>query len=280
MSRVRIPSIAQFSRPMSTLEALLLGIIQGLTEFLPVSSSGHLTLTQSLLGLKHLDQLILFNLVCHLGTLCSIFCIFYQPILSLFKTDRTQLFQLILGTLPLFPLLIILKPIKTLFDSPQYLGYFFLTTAAILWIGQRFSSTVSLETLKARKWRDPLIIGMFQAVAILPGVSRSGTTISGARLIGWDFQKAVRFSFLLAIPAILGGTVLEAGQLILNHEKYPHVDLGIAQYGIAFIAAFIMGYLSLRWLTSIGSGKKFIYFVWYCLLIGFFSLWYFNLGFN
>lgn len=276
MSRVRAPSIAHLSKLMSTFEAILLGIIQGLTEFLPVSSSGHLTLVQTLLGLEHLDRYILFDLVCHMGTLCSIFFIFYQPIISLFKTNRAQLGQIVIGTLPLFPLVLILKPIKAVFDSPEYLGYFFLITAVLLWLGIRFGSTESSQSLQTKKWRDPWIIGLFQAFAILPGVSRSGSTISGARLLGWGFQDALRFSFLLAIPAILGGTVLEAGQLILKPQDYPHANLDFVQYGAGFLASFVFGYGALRWLMSMGTGNKFIYFVWYCLLIGFFSLWYFN----
>src|SRR5258705_3070450 len=124
MSRVQVPSIAQLSPflAMSTFEAIILGIIQGLTEFLPVSSSGHLELGQYVLGLTHLDRYVLFNLVCHLGTLCAVFAVFLPQIKDTLVSDRKKLIQVIIGTLPLFPLVLLMKPIKSLFDQPQYLG--------------------------------------------------------------------------------------------------------------------------------------------------------------
>ena len=122
---------------MTFFEALFLGILQGLTEFLPVSSSGHLSLLQNILRIKHLDSLILFDLVIHLGTLLAIACIFYDKIIALLH-NRSQLANLAIAILPLFPLLLIMKPIKSLFETPQYLGFFFMLTSAILYAGIRF----------------------------------------------------------------------------------------------------------------------------------------------
>lgn len=262
---------------MSTLEAVILGIIQGLTEFLPISSSGHLELGQLFLGLKNLDHYILFNLVCHLGTLLAIFFVFADQIRTTF-TNRTRMYQIVLGTIPLVPLVLLIKPLKTLFNQPQYLGFCFLFTAFLLYAGIRFGSVVPDNCQRQRhRWRDALLIGLFQAVAILPGVSRSGSTISGGMLLGWKQQDAIAFSFLLAIPAILGATVIELWQL-LKDSQVNSLDpplIGWMEYVAGFLTAFGVGYLALRFLIKLATKNKFIYFVWYCLLIGSATILYF-----
>lgn len=275
MSRVRVPSIAPFlPANMTPFEALFLGIIQGVTEFFPISSSGHLELAQWLLGLRQLEQYILFNLICHLGTLLALICIFAQQIQTTLYSDRTRFWQVVLGTLPLFPLILILKPIKKLFDQPEYLGYFFCLTALLLYLGIAYSRKVSQEALARSKWRNALVIGMFQAVAILPGVSRSGATISAARLLGWSSQDAITFSFLLAIPAILGGITLESIQLFRN-PILP--DLALSQYLIGFITSFAVGYWALQFLVRLAAKEQFHYFVWYCAALGIATLLYFHI---
>jgi undecaprenyl-diphosphatase len=265
---------------MSTLEAVILGIIQGLTEFLPISSSGHLELGQLLLGLKNLDHYVLFNLVCHLGTLLAIFLVFADQIRAVFKTDRTRLYQILLGTLPLFPLVLLIKPLKALFNQPQYLGFCFLFTALLLYAGIRFGSVVPDFSKRERhRWRDALFIGLFQAVAILPGVSRSGSTISGGLLLGWKQQEAITFSFLLAIPAILGATVIELWQVLKSSQTNLEIPLiGWVEYAAGFLTAFGVGYLALQFLIKLAAKNKFIYFVWYCLIIGIGTILYFNIG--
>ena len=167
---------------MTLFESVLLGIFQGFTEFLPISSSGHLLLLQSLLGMKNLEEYIFFNLMCHLGTLLSVITIYFKEInLILFK-NRERLFQIILATLPLFPLILLMKEIKNIYNSPEFLWIFFLITAFILTVGIKFGKTKEESSIRKTKWRDPIIIGCFQALAIFPGVSRSGTTISIAKL--------------------------------------------------------------------------------------------------
>lgn len=255
---------------MTSLEALFLGILQGLTEFLPVSSSGHLILFQNLFGLKNLDSLILFDLVIHLGTLAAIFCIFYKKIWESLCNYK-QMAALFIGILPLFPLLLVIKPIKHLFNEPQYLGGFFLLTAAILYSGIRFSR----EKVMQHPFRDAFFIGLFQAFAILPGVSRSGSTISGARLLGWNYQNAVTFSFLLAIPTILGGVVIESLQL-LRGDTYMHPDVTLTSYFIGFCSSFLVGYFSLKFLIKLGTSDKWMIFVWYCLILGICTTIHFN----
>jgi undecaprenyl-diphosphatase len=255
---------------MSTFEAIILGIIQGLTEFLPVSSSGHLKLAQHLFGFQNLENMIIFDLVCHLGTLLAIFLLFKNDILNILKKEHRKCWQIVLGTLPLFPLVLIMKPIKSIFNHPEYLGLCFLITSFILYLGIRFGQTKT--TLKTN--RDPLVVGTFQAMAILPGISRSGATISSARLLGWSSEEAVTFSFMLAIPAILGGIILEVAQLIKYPESINHI-LPL-QYLLAFITSFIVGYYALKLLRNLASKQRFMYFVWYCLLLGIFTTLYFN----
>jgi undecaprenyl-diphosphatase len=260
---------------LSTFEALLLGILQGLTEFLPVSSSGHLTLAQALLGIKNIHAYIFFDIVCHLGTLVSIFIVFHKEISKLLFHDSTRLKQIFLGTLPLIPLVLLLKPIKALFDQTQYLGFFFLITALLLYAGIKWGSSKPSSSPQKQRWRDPLVIGLFQALAILPGVSRSGATISGARLLGWPAQEALNFSFLLAIPAILGGTIVELLQMAFKSDAAA-APLDRIDYFTGFTASMIIGWLSLLLLKRLAAKQQFMYFVWYCLVVGFFSVIYFN----
>lgn len=255
---------------MTQWEALILGMIQGITEFLPISSSGHLELVQALLGFQNLHQYVLFNLTCHLGTLAAILCVFSPQIRQGFTTNYQRLFQVIIGTLPLFPLVIILKPIKTLFDQPELLGFFFLITATFIYL----SSKAKIRKRTLNQWRDPLVVGLFQAVAVLPGISRSGSTIAAAQLLGWKREEAVSFSFLLAIPAILGGMTLEIFQVL----KQPYSDsfFHLPTFAIGFITSFGIGYFALKLLIRLMAQDKWIYFAWYCLAVGIFSLVYFN----
>jgi undecaprenyl-diphosphatase len=254
-------------RLVTIIHAILLGIIQGFTEFLPVSSSGHLILFQHLFGLTNLDQYILFDLIVHLGTLIAVLCFFYKPIKIVLLYDRTQVYWLILATLPLFPLVFLLKPIKALFDKPEYLGFFFLITALLLFLG--IKSEKSEE--KSKNWKDALFIGIFQSLAILPGISRSGSTISAALIKGWNYTDALRFSFFLAILAIIGGIgveILHSGKELWNH------NVPLIAYILGFITSFFSGFLALGLLSRLATKSKFMYFVWYCVFIGIFALVY------
>ena len=259
---------------MTLLEAFILGIVQGLTEFLPVSSSGHLELMQYFLGFEQLHNYLFFGLICHLGTLGAIFYIFSAQIKSSLTYRKTLLVQLILGTLPLFPLVLLIKPIKAFFDRPEYLGFCFLITAFLIFASESLRFHLPM-TQQKKRWLDPLIIGIFQAFAVLPGISRSGSTISAARFLGWNKEDAIQFSFLLAIPAICGATVLEVWQL----WKQPASILAkmqVQHYIIGFTTSFIVGCMALRLLQKLMITNKWSYFGWYCLFLGLITLWYFN----
>lgn len=259
---------------MSILEAIILGIVQGITEFLPVSSSGHLILAQLLFGYDNLDHYLFFDLVCHLGTLLAVIFFYFQPLRLILLYDRQRVFQVILGTLPLVPLVFILKPLSKLFDQPEILGFFFLTTALLLFLGIRLAPKSDPITPTPKPYRDALKIGLFQALAVIPGISRSGATISGARMIQWGYQEAILFSFLLAIPAILGGAAQEALKLWKATGPLPAVPL--ISYFMGFTISFFVGFASLNLLIRLATKGKLMYFVWYCTAVGLFTIFYTN----
>lgn len=257
---------------MTSWEAFFLGLIQGITEFLPISSSGHLELGQYFLGFQDLHRYIFFNLICHLGTLCAIVLMFRSKIKEVLTKDPTYCLQLLVATLPLVPLVFVLKPIKAFFDHPQYLGFCFILSGFLLFLGTYFKIRNSEK--KTRSWTDSAMIGIFQAFAILPGISRSGSTISAAQLLGWKKSEAIYFSFLLAIPAILGGTILETFQLFQAEQI--QMNLSLNAFVIGFFTSFFVGYLTLRLLLRIVAQDKWIYCAWYCLGLGLLTLIYFN----
>lgn len=258
---------------MNAWEAFLLGLIQGITEFLPVSSSGHLALGQYFLGFERMQDYILFDLICHLGTLLAI-CLVFLPIIKESLTDIKRFRTIVLGTLPLFPLVLLLKPIKSLFDQPAFLGPCFIASACLLFASLYYRFPVWTNTGR-KVWMDPLAIGAFQAAAILPGVSRSGATISAARLLGWQKEQAIQFSFLLAIPAILGGTVLEGWDVL--HRTISIDSSSLWPFLVGFLTSFAVGCLSLLLLIRLVIQDKWIYFAWYCLFLGIAATLYFNL---
>lgn len=244
---------------MNVWEALVLGIIQGVTEFLPISSSGHLILAERLLGLENLSHYVFFDLICHLGTLGAIFLVFAEEIQKTLL-ERRRMLQFCIALLPLIPLVFFTKKIKVLFDQPEWMGFGFLLTALILLIGYHFQRRENLDSEKSK--RSALIIGMAQCFAILPAVSRSGTTISVSRLLGWSPHQAVTFSFLLSIPTILGGIALE----LIKGEQPANLDASV--YFSGFLSAALVGYFSLRLLIRIVGTAKFQLFGWYCAGLG------------
>lgn len=261
---------------MSVFDALTLGLIQGLTEFLPVSSSGHLQLGQYLLGFKTLQNYLLFDLVCHIGTLCSIFYFFWSELKNTLRGRDPLFWQILIGTLPLFPLVFLLKPIKAFFDSPESLGYCFLFTSFLLFSSLSIRVNTGLPP-RVKNWLEPLTIGIFQSFALLPGVSRSGSTISIARTLGWTKEKAMVFSFMLAIPAILGATILESWHYVhMGVNERTGVD--IIHYFIGFMTSFIVGCAALSLLQRLILEDKWKYFAWYCLFLGLITIFYFNIN--
>ncbi|MDR3624256.1 MAG: undecaprenyl-diphosphate phosphatase [Chlamydiales bacterium] len=259
---------------MSIIEALILGIVQGITEFLPVSSSGHLKLGELFLGIKELNKYVTFDLVCHLGTLFAIFLVFYKEIWKVLTQDRKTFWMIVIATLPLAPLYFLLSGIKALYGLPSYLGFFFLLTALFLYIGEKYSKPVP-ETISAkRNIFEALFIGCAQAVAILPAVSRSGSTMAAARFLGWEREKAARFSFFLAIPTILGGILVETIEIIRHKEQI--ADISFFVYLTGFTVSFLVGWMALKLLLKLLQHFTFKPFAYYCFIVGITTLLYVN----
>ena len=247
---------------MTLLEAIILGIIQGITEFLPISSSGHLVLGQYVLDVKLKGNS--FEIVTHLGTLVSVLCIFWKEILSLIlditdKNNRKYIFYLILGTIPAVIIGFGAKSyISELFESVQLVSIALMVTGLILFFSKKVkNNSLQIDAKKA------FLIGITQAIAIVPGISRSGITICTALALGMSGKNAAKFSFLLAIPAISG-----AGLLLALDPQSDITFIPLTSLIMAFMSSFIVGYICLKWLLSLLESGKFYFFGYYCFMIG------------
>ncbi len=272
---------------MTILDAVILAIIQGLTEFLPVSSSGHLVLGKALLGGDVFPDSIAFEVVVHLGTFLAVIFIFFQDIrryLGVFLTNlgspanmrsaaitdsdfRFSLFMLI-GMIPAGVIGILFQDqITHAFQSPLLVAVTLIITGLML-LATRF---ISRQQSDLTAWKATLI-GLAQALALLPGISRSGSTISTALFLGISQEQAARFSFLMVLPLIAAATGLEIMDLL---------EVGVSPHEwsllvIGFAVSFIVGWISLKWLLTLLKKGKFHYFAWYCFAIALSAFVYFN----
>lgn len=251
---------------MSPIEGFIFGLLQGITEFLPVSSSAHLKLFKLLLGIEQSESQVIFDLVCHLGTLVAVLFFFRKDILHLFTSDRKQLSFLFLATLPLIPCYLLLKPLRDLASAPEYLGICLMITSLILFLGSRWKIPRREDLSTKRKVKDVLMIGAMQSAALIPGISRSASTISCAQILGWSPSQAVRFSFLLSIPTIIGGNCLEALKVFLAHEGA--MEISFSACVAAFIASCSLGLIMVRFALSFLEKGNLKPFAWYCLALG------------
>lgn len=242
---------------MTLIHAIILGLVQGITEFIPVSSSAHLQIARTLMGSG--EPPMLFDLSCHLGTLLALVLFFRREILSLLLTQRARLFPFFIALIPLVPAYFLLKPVRDYASQPHLLGYFLLVTAAILFLGERLRVTLG----KRGPVREALFIGAMQAVALIPGISRSASTITAARLLGWQISDAVRFSFLLSIPAVMGGTFLEGLKAVKSTEA-----IEVAPCAIGGIVAFCIGFAAIRIAMKWLENGKLRPFAIYCMILG------------
>ena len=246
---------------MDLLQAIILSVVQGLTEWLPISSSGHLVIAQRLMGLS---VPVAFDVFLHLGTLVAVVVFFWRDIVNILKSLLTLntkdanfklLVYIIIGTVPTAVIgLLFLQFFESLFSSGRAVGVGFLITGALL---------LSSKLRKGEKnlgWLSSLIMGIFQGIAIAPGISRSGSTISAGLFSGVNKDEVFRYSFLLSIPAILGATVLEYRGLALS-------DLGLYTVVGAAIAA-VSGYVAIRIVSRVLLSERFYLFAVYCFLAG------------
>ena len=267
---------------MSVFMAFILGLIQGVAEFLPISSSGHLSIAQNLLGLQAVgEEHLFFDVLLHLGTLFAIFVFYWQDILSMIRefflgvgdlargttpnpvpAGRRLVLLVIVGTLPLFLILPIKDKVENLYYNTVFIGIALLITGVLLWLSDRCRR--GKKTERNTTVLDALLIGLAQAVATLPGISRSGMTITAGCFRGLNRRFAVRFSFLLSIPAVLGANVLDLADAAKEGIDWSQLPV----YAVGIVTAAVSGYLCLKLIRFIADKGKFGAFAYYCWFAG------------
>ncbi len=271
---------------MSFLQAILLGLIQGIAEFLPISSSGHLAIAEHLLGLKDAGAVPEFyDVLLHLGTLLAVFVAYWPEIrdiiLEFFRgirdiahhstptpvpPARRMILLIIVATLPLFVVLPIKDKVEGLSGSMVFIGLALLATGVLLFASDRVRRGRKNEA--SATMLDALLVGVGQAVATMPGISRSGMTITAGCFVGFERRFAVRFSFLMSIPAILGANILSLKDAIDAGVDWSQLPV----YLVGVITAAVVGYLCIRLLKMIADKGKFGFFAYYCWAVGVLTL--------
>ncbi len=247
------------------IKVIVLGIIQGLTEFLPISSSGHLLLGRKLFGLSETG--LFLDTMLHFGTFISLLIIFWQEIIQMIKKPYSRLSLLIIvGTIPTAIIGLYFEDFfEKISKTGVTVGWEFLVTGLILWFADA-KKEEGIKALKKINYTDAFIIGTLQGVAILPAISRSGLTIAGSLFRGIKKEDAAKFSFLISLPAIFGGVILQLLK-ILNGEQLSTLSvIGVIPLIIGMLSAAIAGYVAVRWMLHIlktGSLKIFSYYVWF-----------------
>ncbi len=260
---------------MDLLESIILGIIQGLTEFLPVSSSGHLELAKAIFGNNAVPQESLtFTVVLHAATALSTLVVFRDEIIQLFKglfqfswNEEMQFsLKIIVSMIPAVIIgLLFEEQLESFFNGNIFLvGCMLLITAALLLLADK-----AKDTNKNVSFINALVIGISQAIAMLPGISRSGTTISTSVLLGVDRARAARFSFLMVVPLIFGKVAKDILSGDINFQSSE-----IASLSAGFISAFIAGLLACNWMIALVKKSKLSYFSVYCVVVGLIAIIY------
>lgn len=258
---------------MTIFQSLLLGIIEGLTEFIPVSSTAHMLIVQKLLNIPASDAMFAFLILVQIGPLLALILYFWKDLLSLimaffakpFSTEENKLvWYIIIATVPALLAGFLLKHVvEGLFATPLLEASIRLLTAAVLLALAEFFGRRT-RGLESMTWVDALVVGLFQILAVFPGASRSGSTISGGMLRGLDRPAAARFAFLLAIPVMLAASGYESLDVLKMH------DLGsfLLPLAVGFIVAAIVGWLSIKWLLNYLNKNSLYVFAAYCAVVG------------
>lgn len=268
---------------MSYLMAAVLGIIQGVAEFLPISSSGHLTLFQHFFGMPETDNL--FNVLLHFATLIAVFVYYWSDIWEMITefflgiralfvpqyrsqgeppAARRLILLIIVATLPLFLVLPIKDYVEQIGNYPAAVSCILLLTGAVLFLSDRMAH--GHKTARSATLKDALLIGVAQGVATLPGLSRSGSTIAAGMACGLDRKFAVRFSFLMSLPAVFGATLLEVKDTLSAGAGIPDGMLG--KYLLGMVIAGVVGYFAIRLVNLLADKGKFGAFAYYCWIAG------------
>jgi undecaprenyl-diphosphatase len=262
---------------MTLFHSLLLGIIQGLTEFIPVSSTAHLLIAQYLLGLPADDFAFAFSVLVQLGTLLVLVVYFWRDWLVLiraffatpFSTPENRLaWYIIIATIPGLAAGYFLRhAVEALFRTPLVEACIRLFSAAVLLTAAEYFGR-RLRHLDGMSWLDALIVGLFQVLAVFPGASRSGSTISGGMLRGFDRPAAARFAFLISVPVMLAAGVYES----IDVAQLPGLRSFLPGVAIGFIAAAIVGWFAIKWLLNYLNRHSLYVFAAYCAVAGLFAL--------
>ena len=267
---------------MTLLSSILLGLVQGVTEFLPISSSGHLAIAEHLLGQAGAAEIPdFFDVLLHLGTLVAVFAAYWQDIRDMVveffggvgdlvrrttptpvPPARRLILLIIVGTLPLFAVLPVKDLVEGLGDNMYFVAGALLVTGCLLFASDRVRKGRKTERTAALV--DVLLVGVAQAVATCPGISRSGTTITAGCFVGFERKFAVRFSFLLSIPAILGANILSLKDALEAQVPWEEVPVYLA----GVLVAAVVGYACIRLLKMIAEKGRFGFFAYYCWLAG------------
>ena len=268
---------------MTALQAIFLGLVQGVAEFLPISSSGHLSIFQNLFGMQSAEESsLLFDVLLHLGTLVSVFVVYWDDIVAIVRDcvgfvksaghpvpgerrrfPAARLFvMLVIGTLPLLLVLPLQDAVEKLGYSTLFIGIALIATGGMLYTADRMPRGTRGE--KNIRIRDALLIGLCQAVATMPGLSRSGTTITAGVATGLDRRFAVKFSFLLSVPAVLGANLLTLIKALRDGADWSRMPI----YLLGMLVAMVTGYFALRLLKYVASKGKFGWFAYYCWIVG------------
>lgn len=268
---------------MNIFLAILYGIIQGIAEFLPISSSAHLAIAQNMFGMENLESsYFTFDILLHFGTLVAVFIVYYKDIFALvpavftmlgkvfkgkFKlseyteTERFVIF-VIIATLPLFVGVLFKDYVEALSNYTKIIGCILLFNGVVLFISDKLEKgTIALDTTKPR---HALFIGLCQMCALVPGLSRSGSTITGGLFMGFKRELAVKFSFIMSIPAILGANILSLADIAEN----PIAKSDIVPYVAGTVAAAVVGVLAMKLLIYISKKSNFRMFSYYCWVVG------------
>ncbi len=279
---------------MKIWQAVILGLVQGLTEFLPVSSSGHIAFFQGVFGINDADIALFFTIILHLGTLVAVCAVFWKDIIALFKKPFHTLGYLIIATIPagITGLLFELLHLDDVFFGEYmgiFLGIFFLITASLLFVTEmivkRREKVLLLAndtTVKCGKGNLPLCfktvipMGAAQAFAVLPGISRSGSTICAGTIAGCNSEQVSKFSFIMSIPVILGSFFVELIMGLKNHEIQNSFAVGGAELGVSvalgFIISAVAGFFAIKLMLKVIKKANYKWFSCYLVLIAITSI--------
>ncbi|MEN6554332.1 MAG: undecaprenyl-diphosphatase UppP [Methanobacterium sp.] len=269
---------------ITIIQAIILGIVQGLTEFLPVSSSAHLVLVPPLINVNYANpsQAVAFDTLLHLGTLLAVIAYFWKDIIHIitgfvssildifrgkFRTglredpSKRLVWLLVIGTIPAALTGILLnKQFEALFNNYAAVGFFLIITGVLLWAAERVKT--GHKEIKEVSFKNALSIGIFQAFAIAPGISRSGSTIAAGLFSGLERELAARYSFLLAIPTIAGAALVQVKDIGTGLEA------NTAALVSGFLAALIVGFLAIKLLLKLIKERTLMIFAYYCWIVG------------